>query len=529
MAREVYDRRSGRDNLRDIYLRHGINLTRYSTNQARELIKILDTSNKQVRGIIRRAKSIETKNQYRSVAAEIRSITKELNQQLSGQLELDFKALAEQEAMFVKNAAHNVGVTANFNLPAPEKIWAAASFGSYTNEGRETFKTYLNGLTDNFYKTWDTNVRAGYITGLTAQQINRNVLGNLNDLDPGQMQTLRRSLEMNTRTMVAHLAETARMETYKKNSSIFSGFRYIATLDSRTCLVCGELDGQIFEGSEPPAEPALPQHYNCRCLWLPEIKGMEGFDDDDMRASADGPVSANLTYEEWLKTQPPEVQRDILGPTRFEMYKNGAPVDAFVADGRTLTIKDLIEIQVMESQRYGLSSLETSLDIRKGEVIDYDTAYRGANPNRGNSEYDRNCQRCVPTYELRRRGFDVIAAPKPGINNQVEFGYECFEGARERVVGHLNGSNFGEGALRNQLGRLPEGSRCGIIIAWKSGGGHTIVSEKINGVTRFFDPQTSQETPNFFNRVKMGHISFYRMDDLNLSSDIDWTKVVRVK
>jgi len=356
MAREVYDRRAKpkSSQLKDIFLRHGINLTRYSNHQARKLLDILDTANVQIRGIVYKTKGVETKEHYRMVASEIKRITKDLTEQLDKQLELDFKDLAEEETRFVENAMKKVGVTADFDLPAPAKIWSAASFGSYTNavsrmypnkQQGVTFEQYINKFGNDVFNTWDNQVRAGYMFGLTAKQIARNVLGSMNteNMEVGQMQKLRKSLEMNTKTMVSHLAETARTETYRKNSSLFSGYRYVGTLDSRTCLVCGELDGKVFEGSEPPEEPHLPQHYNCRCLWLPEIKGMEGFDDDDTRASVDGPVSANMSYEEWLKTQDEATQKDILGATRFELYKQGMPVTSFVADGSKLTLDQLYE------------------------------------------------------------------------------------------------------------------------------------------------------------------------------------------
>jgi SPP1 gp7 family putative phage head morphogenesis protein len=344
MAKAVYDRKSQRDikkssELRDIYIRHGINLTRYSTHEARKLQGILDTANTQIKNIITKAKAIETKEKYYRVAAEIKRITNELTEKLDRQLEFDFKELAEEETRFVEKAMRSVNVNAELDIPSPTKIWAAASFKNYSEGGHETFETYMDGLSENLYKTWDTNVRAGYLAGLTAQQINRNVLGFVKDLDPGQMQVLRKSLERNTRTMVASMAEEARDATYKANSRLFSGYRYVGTLDSRTCLVCGELDGKVFETLEEA--PKLPQHHNCRCLYLPEIKGMEGFDEDDERASVDGPVSANMTYEKWLKTQDDETVKDILGPTRFEMYKNGEPITAFVADGRTLTLEEL--------------------------------------------------------------------------------------------------------------------------------------------------------------------------------------------
>jgi SPP1 gp7 family putative phage head morphogenesis protein len=336
------------------------------------MLEILDNSNIQIRDVIKRAKSVETKAQYRMIAAEIHRITNELRRQLNGQLELDFRELAKAETRFVENAAHKVGVTTDFVLPAPAKIWAAASFGSYTaavsqmypnrKQVNETFESYLNGLSDNLFKVWDTNVRGGYLAGLTAQHINRAVLGSVQNNDPGQMQALRKSLETNTRTMIAHLTETARDSVYKANSGLFSRYRYVGTLDSRTCLVCGELDGKVFETLEDA--PQLPAHHNCRCLYLPEIKGMEGFDDDDTRASVDGPVKAGMTYEEWLKTQPDDVVSDILGPTRFALYKSGMPVTSFVASGETLTLKQLAEkegIDLTNTRENVRSSVNSSI------------------------------------------------------------------------------------------------------------------------------------------------------------------------
>ena len=101
---------------------------------------------------------------------------------------------------------------------------------------------------------------------------------------------------------------------------------------------------------------------------------------DDERASMDGPVSANMTYEEWLKTQPDDVVRDILGPTRFGLYKEGTPIESFVADGRTLTLEQLRErnSSFYDPVEIGLRELGPDYDSekvkwfinRKGEKIE---------------------------------------------------------------------------------------------------------------------------------------------------------------
>jgi hypothetical protein len=49
---------------------------------------------------------------------------------------------------------------------------------------------------------------------------------------------------------------------------------------------------------------------------------MEGFDDDDERASMNGPVYAGMTYEQWLKKQSVARKKEILGKY-YDQYKNG--------------------------------------------------------------------------------------------------------------------------------------------------------------------------------------------------------------
>jgi hypothetical protein len=65
--------------------------------------------------------------------------------------------------------------------------------------------------------------------------------------------------------------------------------------------------------------------------------------DPGTRASMDGQVPANLTYYDWLGRQSAAVQKDVLGPTRYDMWKNGGVTpDRFVNDkGKMLTLNEL--------------------------------------------------------------------------------------------------------------------------------------------------------------------------------------------
>jgi hypothetical protein len=250
----------GGGTIRDVLLIHQHYLQRYSTYEANRLLKILDASSTQIKDLLNKSKAIETKAKYHRIAAEIRRIQKDLSEQLYSAFESDGLDLINEEMQFVEKTINRYLKT-SLDLPAAKQVWAAASFASYSADGHETFETYLNGLSNNLYKVWDTNVRAGYLAGLTARQINRAVLGSVKDMEPGQIQGLRRSLERNTQTMVSSLAETARDAIYKENESIFDGYQYLATLDTRTCLVCAADDGKIFKSLDEA--PKLPAHHNC--------------------------------------------------------------------------------------------------------------------------------------------------------------------------------------------------------------------------------------------------------------------------
>jgi hypothetical protein len=336
----AYDKDGGpAGTLQDVYLLHAARLARYSAGEAERLTAILDAANRDIKALIVRAKSIDTKKQYARAAAEIRAITKQLNEQLYGQLRLDFEELAAEETAFVEKSLQGIGLTAALGLAhiSPQRIWAAASFGSYAADGHETFETYLDGLSDNLYKTWDTAVRAGYLTGMTAREINRQVLGSAGGLEPGQMQRLRNSLAANTHTMISSLAETARDSVYRENERLFDGYKYLSTLDTRACAKCFVLDGRIFRRLEDG--PKLPQHLLCRCLYIPFIKGFEDISGE--RAAMDGPVSNKLTYKDWFERQSDNVKREILGAGRYKLYQEGMEINSFVVSGHKLTLKEL--------------------------------------------------------------------------------------------------------------------------------------------------------------------------------------------
>lgn len=63
---------------------------------------------------------------------------------------------------------------------------------------------------------------------------------------------------------------------FDKYSEDIFAFRYTAVLDARTTNYCRDLDGKVFQASDPNyALLTPPNHYGCRSFWTPILRGQE--------------------------------------------------------------------------------------------------------------------------------------------------------------------------------------------------------------------------------------------------------------
>jgi hypothetical protein len=156
--------------------------------------------------------------------------------------------------------------------------------------------------------------------------------------------------------------------------------------------------------------------------------------------------------------------------------------------------------------------------------IDIQTAVKGTNPHFApGTPYGENCQRCVPVYELRRRGFDVTAKPKPKPDT-IDFAHDCFEN-----VTLTNATTPKK--LVDALDKLPNGARVAIRQNWpgKKRRGHVYVAERVNGNTIWIDPQDVSRNEAYVaaypKRARRGTIQWFRMDDADFKQGLDFSLI----
>jgi len=157
-----------------------------------------------------------------------------------------------------------------------------------------------------------------------------------------------RNAEALVRTSAMAVNNAAQLALWKENANSLDELQWVATLDPKTCLVCGVLDGQTWPINDTHEVP--PAHWNCRCCTVPIPKmwdelgikmpvGQRPTSTD----TANGTVSGDTTWESWLGSLSKSEQESILGPGRFRLWNSGKLSIRDLTDqrGNVLTLDQL--------------------------------------------------------------------------------------------------------------------------------------------------------------------------------------------
>lgn len=208
-------------------------------------------------------------------------------------------------------------------------------------------------------------VRQGLIGGETNQEIIARIVGKSGQ--PGIMPTLKRNAASLVQTSVQTVANDARRKTFEANDDLVKGLRQVSTLDSHTSKVCMAYSGCQWDLNYKPIGPknkqlpyngGTPRHFNCRSVEVPITKTFKelGLDIEEapvgQRASDEGPIRADITFDEFLKRKSKDYLDEKLGPGRAELFRKGK-----------ITLRDLVN---GEGNPVSLEELKRLAARRKG-------------------------------------------------------------------------------------------------------------------------------------------------------------------
>ena len=330
--------------LQEYGISHSVYLERYKTQVLNDLILLMEEIDKDlVDRIALKAGETFTKARMERLLQDIRQINGEAVAELKIGLRDQINEFGSYEAQFQeKRIQQAIPIRWNISQPSPDQIFAAVMARPF--EGK-LFEDHINRYEQRRLELIQRAIRQGWVEGESIDQIVRRIRGRrANKYADGIIEATRREAASLVRTAINNTASVAREQLYRENGDLIKGVQYVATLDNRTTLICASLDGKVFQTGEGPRPP---QHWGCRSTTVPVVRSWRELGIDlaeapaGTRASMDGQVAEKATYGKWLKRQPASVQKDVLGKSRYEMFKNGRPIEKFVRDGRVLTLEEL--------------------------------------------------------------------------------------------------------------------------------------------------------------------------------------------
>lgn len=349
---------SANDKLLDALTRHQIHLQRLSTATVRKVLALLRRSDTRiVQRLLDEDISALSRTRLERLLNDLRRVIDSAYFDATGALQIDLEALATYESEFQTDLFKRViPVKLETVTPTAEQVIAAVNSRPF--QGKLLREVYKELPASMFRKVRDT-IRGGFVEGRTTDQIVRDLRGTRTlGYKDGILAKTRRDVETVVRTAVAHTSTTARGYTYEANEDLVKGEMIVATIDSRTSLLCMGRDGKVYPVGKGPRPPF---HFNCRTTTTPILKSWRelGFDVDDLppstRATMNGQEPADVTYNDWLKKQDAAFQDDVLGEKRAQLFRAGMSVDRFTdRKGAELNLDQLRRLDAGVFERAGL-------------------------------------------------------------------------------------------------------------------------------------------------------------------------------
>jgi SPP1 gp7 family putative phage head morphogenesis protein len=341
--------------LQDRAIQHAVAILRYGAGLSDKIIRLLNSADEDIvaklaarlANIDERGSILSTKTNARleKLLEEIRAINEAVYESLHDDLTDELHNFAGAEAGF-QRAALQGALAADLSTKLPSPVRLRAIVEEVPMEGR-LLSSWTKGMEQGRIDRISQAIRLGMMQGEGTDAIVRRIKGTkAARYSDGVLDISRRSAQSIVRTAVTHVSNQAAQETWRANSDVVKAWQFLATLDSRTTVTCGSLDGKTFAIGEGPIPP---RHIRCRSISVAVTKSFRelGVNKDDLtpaqRASMDGQVAGDITFAKWLTDKGQEMQNTILGPKRADLWRSGKLdlSDFIKADGTVLTLDQL--------------------------------------------------------------------------------------------------------------------------------------------------------------------------------------------
>ncbi|MDD4931641.1 MAG: phage minor head protein [Candidatus Colwellbacteria bacterium] len=366
------------DKIADSIIKNQIDFDRFSEGIKGKVIGILNAAQQEIMGQIAKVDpDAPTLTKWKQARLET------LNQRISEIIDQSYGEIGKVTSTAMKQIAEegmkataglvNTAIGANiFDVTlTPELLNSIATktmidgniIGSWWEKQKNDTKQKLAGQMNKAMQ----ELQIGMVKGESIGELIGRIRGTA--LSPGVMSISKREAAALVRTSTMQVLGDARKEIYRQNEDVLSGYEIVATLDARTTPLCRSLDRKQYDLNFNPISHGIPYpvggppfHWNCRTTLIPITKSYRELMDDKsplsekkknllatnpvgMRVSMGGPIQGKIDYNEWLLEQTEDIQKEVLGNTRWQLWKDNklAMSDMIHQDGRPLTIAQLKE------------------------------------------------------------------------------------------------------------------------------------------------------------------------------------------
>lgn len=262
--------------------------------------------------------------------------------------------LAATEADYTVQSMAQVGIDAV--LP-PEAVIDRVARTSLIQGA--TMQQWWGKLNETTQFDVERTIKNGVLLGQTNREIATALVGKGTDKGSEAISKARRDAVAITRTAVQTLSNEARLATYAQNADIIKAIQWVSTLDGRTSDICIARSGKTWsfpdfepQGHNIPWGGGPPAHWACRSTTIPITKTFAEIDGEgkadpatpvSTRASMNGQVAADLSFDQFLRSKPPEFADEMLGKGRAQLWRDGKITlsQLLSAQGTPLTLAQL--------------------------------------------------------------------------------------------------------------------------------------------------------------------------------------------
>lgn len=294
------------------YISHILDMVEYGNSFYIDINKIIEKTRKDIDDVLQRCNRCSTKKTSQVIKNKIETFLIACEEEISAYVTTALEDITQIEDEWLEqNVEKPLNITLTKTDTAKKKLLLIpiATAGVVGILG----KTIKKRLEDIYHSIITTS----YISGAT--------FGDLEDDFASRFNSFNNGLRADIESVGSTISNQYDRIVYTRNDNKIQKYMWLSILDSRTCLVCSELDHTIYNNIQDV--PIYPKHDRCRCQVIPFTDEMLDFIPE--------------SYEEWFEKQSSAEKKHILGKTRFQLYEQGMKIKQFVNNGRITPLSDL--------------------------------------------------------------------------------------------------------------------------------------------------------------------------------------------